>query len=271
MVGAMLGGGHGILQGRYGLIADNLIEAEVVLANGSLATVSSTSNPELFWALRGAGHNFAIVTSYKFKIYDVPPYNSWIVESYVYTQDKLEELLELTNTLTAGGKQPVEFLNWAYYIWLPDFDLDHVHYPSCFLLLTRIHTNAKPQPVIQYTLLYEGNTEAAEPYASQYRALDSVNATSQTVSYLDLPSLTGNGNNDFGCQHGYSVLQYPISLHKYNITAHRAAFALFEQYTKQYPGLNGSFVMNEGYSLKGVQSVPAESTAYPDRNGNLLM
>ena len=134
MVGAMLGGGHGILQGRYGLIADNLLEAEVVLANGSLTTASSTSNPDLFWALRGAGHNFGIVTSYRFRIYDVPPNNSWIVESYVYTEDKLEKLLELTNTLTEGGKQPVEYLNWAYYLWMPEFDANHVsnppHHPS---------------------------------------------------------------------------------------------------------------------------------------------
>ena len=126
MVGAMLGGGHGILQGRYGLIADNLLEAEVVLADGSMTKASATSNADLFWALRGAGHNFAVITSYRFKIYDVPPGNQWIVESYVYTEDKLEQVLELTNTLTAGGKQPVEYLNWAYYLWLPDIDTKHV-------------------------------------------------------------------------------------------------------------------------------------------------
>ena len=125
--------------------------------------------------------------------------------------------------------------------------------------------------MIQYTLLYEGTKDGAEPYAAKYRALGPVNATSQTVTYLELPALTGNGNADFGCQHGYSVLQYPISLHSYNVTAHRRAFELFERYTTQYPELNGSFVMNEGYSLKGVQDVPAESTAYPDRDGNLLM
>ena len=126
MVGAMLGGGHGILQGRYGLIADNLLEAKVVLADGSMTKASAMSNPDLFWALRGAGHNFAIVTNYKFKIYDVPPNNQWIVESYVYTEDKLEQILELTNIFTAGGQQPVEYLNWAYYLWLPDIDAKHV-------------------------------------------------------------------------------------------------------------------------------------------------
>lgn len=121
----MLGGGHGILQGRYGLIADNLVEAEVVLADGSLRTVSSTSNPDLVWALHGTGHDFGIVTSYRFKIYDVPKDNSWLVESYYYTEDELEQLLDLPNTLTEGGNQPVEYLNWAYYLWMPEFDVDH--------------------------------------------------------------------------------------------------------------------------------------------------
>ena len=57
----LLGGGHGILQGRYGLIADQLVSARMVLANGSAVTVSADSHPELFWAIRGAGHNFGIV------------------------------------------------------------------------------------------------------------------------------------------------------------------------------------------------------------------
>lgn len=122
----MLGGGHGILQGRHGLVADNMIEAEVVLADGSMATVSATSKPDLFWALKGAGHNFAVVTSYTKTIYDVPLNNSWVADSYIYTQDKLEAVLELTNTFTEGGHQPVEFLNWAYYLRLPDIDPDQV-------------------------------------------------------------------------------------------------------------------------------------------------
>jgi FAD/FMN-containing dehydrogenase len=64
----MLGGGHGLLQGHYDLLADNLISARMVLANGTAVTVSSESNPDLFWAIRGAGHNFGIVTEFEYNI-----------------------------------------------------------------------------------------------------------------------------------------------------------------------------------------------------------
>lgn len=60
-----------MLQGRYGFSADNLASARVVLADGSAARASATENTDLFWAIRGAGHNFGIVTSYDLKLYDV--------------------------------------------------------------------------------------------------------------------------------------------------------------------------------------------------------
>src|ERR1700753_1122435 len=56
----MLGGGHGWNQGKYGLPADQVVEARIVLSNGTAVTVSDTYNPDLFWAIRGAGHNFGL-------------------------------------------------------------------------------------------------------------------------------------------------------------------------------------------------------------------
>jgi FAD/FMN-containing dehydrogenase len=65
-----LGGGWGSLQGLRGLLIDNLLSVELVTASGDLITVSATQNPDLFWALRGAGQNFGIVTSATYKVYD---------------------------------------------------------------------------------------------------------------------------------------------------------------------------------------------------------
>ncbi|MCG8608148.1 FAD-binding oxidoreductase [bacterium] len=71
--GFTLGGGLGILRNKHGLTIDNLISADIVTADGSFLQASETENADLFWAIRGGGGNFGVVTAFEFRLHTIGP------------------------------------------------------------------------------------------------------------------------------------------------------------------------------------------------------
>jgi FAD/FMN-containing dehydrogenase len=91
IAGLTLHGGVGHLRRKYGLSIDSLLSVEIVTADGQLRRASATENEDLFWAVRGAGSNFGVVTSFEFKAYPVGP--MVMVGAVFYPFEDVRELL----------------------------------------------------------------------------------------------------------------------------------------------------------------------------------
>ena len=89
--GLTLGGGMGWLSGKYGLSCDNLVSVDIVTAQGQVLIANAKENPDLFWAVRGGGGNFGIVTSFEYQLHPVGP--TVLAGFAYYPFEKAEEFL----------------------------------------------------------------------------------------------------------------------------------------------------------------------------------
>ncbi|KAK5994217.1 FAD-linked oxidoreductase chyH [Cladobotryum mycophilum] len=249
-LGPALGGGHGWLQGRHGLVGDQFESINIVLANGTLATVDS--NSDLWWALKGAGHNFGIVTSVTSKIFDVE-YKDWAIEILTFSGSKVEELYDTVNKyLLKNGTQPTDVINWSYWNNKPDLD------PS--------------NPVIQILIIQEGVTAVDSVYTAPFQSLEPLSVEVHTGGYTDLAKWVGITTEDIPCQkNGAANPRFPIYLETFNVAAQKQAFEVFADAVRGDSIFNNSLVTFDGYSMEGVRAVDAESTAFAYRNQNVLV
>ncbi|GAD92299.1 FAD binding domain-containing protein [Paecilomyces variotii No. 5] len=248
LLGPALGGGHGFLQGHYGLIADQFVSLNMVLANGSLINVREDS--DLWWAVKGAGHNFGIVTSVTSKIYDVSNGGLWSFQSFIFTHDKVESVYEAINQHLV--EQPADLINYSVFLNEPSIDADNA--------------------IIVLFILREGIDAVETQYTKPFTRLGPIATQVGKGTYQDLTKWTGLSNDAPPCQKAnLSNIRFPVDIQNYNPAAQRSSIDTFSRVTRENPALNQSFCMFEGYSLKGVQEIPAESTAFPHREANLLI
>ena len=117
VAGLTLGGGIGYLSRRFGLTVDNLLSANVVLADGSFVTASASSHAELFWALRGGGGNFGIVTSFTFRCHDIGEHGTIIGGPVFYDFADTAEVMRWYRELVPS--LPEELSGWIALLTIP--------------------------------------------------------------------------------------------------------------------------------------------------------
>ncbi|WP_461146341.1 FAD-binding oxidoreductase [Spirosoma pulveris] len=116
IAGLTLGGGLGWLMGKHGLACDNLLSVDIVTANGELLTASETENEDLFWAVRGGGGNFGIVTKFTYQLHPVGP--MILAGMVLYPMDQAKAVLRFYRTFARST--PDELMVFAVLMNTPD-------------------------------------------------------------------------------------------------------------------------------------------------------
>lgn len=249
VLGPALGGGHGWLQGRHGLVADQFVSMNVVLADGSLQTIDASS--DLWWAMKGAGHNFGIVTSLTSKIYDIE-HTDWAIETLIFSGDKVEAVYQAANDhFVKNGSQDVDVINWSYWLNIPGVDPE--------------------KPVILFYIIQEGVTAVDPVYTQAFHDIGPLSVEPIGGTYLDLAGWTGIANTSPPCQKaGLVNPRFPIYVESYNVTTQREVYDIFASAVSGASAFNNSLFMFEGYSHQGVRAIDSDSTAFAFRGDNLL-
>ncbi|PTB63072.1 FAD-binding domain-containing protein [Trichoderma citrinoviride] len=243
--------GLGRYQGQYGLISDNFVSLNVVLANGTETIVSAKSNSDLFWAMKGAGHNFGIVTSAYIKIYPRKA-STWHYHNYVWSQDKLEKVFGALNKFQGKGQIPALMgVNFGQFSIEPSI--------------------SKTEAVIIWSFAYDGPAADAEKLLTPFNAISAISSTKGDVSYPELLVAQQTDINSASCS-SQPYVGSTAWLQTYNVSSQREIYNLFNKKIAENPGLApGARVFFEGYSTKATQAIDPNTSSYPHRDEYLLV
>jgi FAD/FMN-containing dehydrogenase len=193
VAGLTLGGGFGWLTRSHGMSIDNLLAATVVTADGTVRRVSVAAEPDLFWALRGGGGNFGVVTDFEFQLHSVgPELHAGLV---VYPFEQARQVLRQWRDFTA--QTPDELSVWAVLRKAPPLPfLPASVHGSEVVIMALVHSGAVPDgeraaaPVLRFGDPL-GSALGPTPYAAFQAAFD---------------PLLGKGARNYWKSHNFSTL-----------------------------------------------------------------
>ncbi|KAI1198159.1 hypothetical protein F5X97DRAFT_342852 [Nemania serpens] len=238
-LGALLGGGYGNLMGLYGFGIDNIISLHVVTADGQLHNVTAASDPDFFWALKGAGPNLGVVTSA-------------VIKSYPATQSSMQAW---TGGLTFDPSQLESVVQAIQGLKLqPDMNI--------FMYFVSAGPPSN-QPIILVTpFLYKGSAPTGRAAFSALYAIGPINDTTSVLPYNQW-----NSGGDGFCTLGSRKPSYGAGFQQMVPGTWRQVWDKYAEFQKK-PTAANSVVLLEAYSLIKARSVGPNSGAFPYRNVN---
>ncbi|KAG2421226.1 hypothetical protein HFD88_000842 [Aspergillus terreus] len=244
--GLTLRGGYGYLTPQHGLVIDNLVEAQVVTADGSILTASAQQNPDLFWAVRGAGQNVGVVTELVFQAYD-QKHMAWS-GTRVYGSDKLSEIHQAL-----------------------DAALVHPHGKAAAQCLYSLSPQPGNPPVVTIVLFFDGPEKEARSHFSRLLSIECVTDDMRMRDYAEANSMLNAGVPPGGRKVILGVQWVsPVRL--------EFASAVMEEISCRLAAetdMSQSVLVIDYFDQKQACCTPVEATAFPARrdtlNGALIL
>lgn len=198
--------------------------------------------------MRGAGHNFGVVTQVDYQVYDrkTAADEGFSTKVYIFKQDKLEAVFDVMNTWIKAKNRPVELTHFGVILNNPDVD---------------------SKPIIQLMVFWQGPS-FPKKYSDPLDALKPANVTSAFHDIAGANKLAGSDLAGVNCEKGYGRQTWPVDLVEWNTANLRKVINIFAELPGT--GLDLSAMLLEAYSSNGVKNVDADSTAYPLRESNIL-
>ena len=243
VAGLTLGGGFGWLSRKFGFTVDNLISADVVTASGELVQTSGDQNPDLFWAIRGGGGNFGVVTSFEFKLHRVGP--ELLSGLIVHPFAQARQLLGGYRQVVAGA--PDELTAWAVLRKAP---------PLPFL-----PTEMHGKEILAFAICYAGDVAEGQRALEPLRALgkpvaDVIGVQPYAAWQTAFDPLLTPGAHNYWKSHNFLRLS-------------DALLDTVVDYVGRLPTPECEIFIGQ---LGGASSrVASDATAYPHRDANFLM
>ena len=242
VAGFTLGGGIGWLVRKQGLACDNLRSVDMVMADGETLTASATEHPDLFWAVRGGGGNFGIVTSFEFQLHPVSTVIGGLV---LHPAERAGEVLRFYREFVASA--PNELTTLAIFMSAP---------PAPF-----IPADMHGKPVLAIAACYTGSLEDGERAVEPLRTFGPpAVALLHPLPYQMLQGMFDEGSPAGLQNHWKSHFLTGLS---------DGAIETLEQYAAQRISPLSQMHI---YHLGGAMSrIPANATAYPHRDGRFIL
>jgi hypothetical protein len=233
--GLILGGGHGWLTAKHGLTIDNLISVQVVAADGSILEASKSQNSDLFWAIRGAGAQFGVVTRFTSRVYEQGKVWSGVL---TFTPCRLPDIIAFAN----------------------DFYSRDNRQGHCLALAVGCTLNGANR-ILSAIPLYHGQEREAREYFSELLCIGCIEEYTGMMSIAQVNTLQ-NPMSEYGIRRlqGSGNVMFPL---------HTAAFQEIADaiwsFHDAHPDVRVSTVAIELFSTHKLREIPQTATAYANR------